>query len=440
VAQLLSLCERYSIIEDSLALCRLELGELREGPPNIFRVQMNNAEAEKRLATRFPSRESTKIRAMGRPPTAGDDPEIIRLFADIRDRISPLGEGTFTFYRPAVLAEALSVADRTISMLDRTLPTDWSIGPYTLEQFWRFWAVLSGLTMSQRMAATAVIAFLAPACAPLNTPLVEMSPASLIAQVSAISGLTEKVAASIVSDLTYDPQLKGTDIMFQPLVVAGDRCVVMPSIIEGSNAERNLIALWNKKPDRKSVYDTLSPKKEALFLTELSQMFREEHLHVKPRVKIGDLTDADLVVWCMRERMCLIIQAKWLYGPDSILEVLSHDRQLQAGAEQARVALDWVASHPEDFLRRCEMTPGPINGVFACVISKVGAPTCYAFSADIPIVDIREFEAALHRPTRIPDIHRRLLKGVSGVALLGPAEEFEIDVPPIKFVKLGYSI
>src|SRR2546426_3089352 len=95
--QILSLCERYSTIEDSLTLCRLDLAELREAPSNTFRVQMNDAEAESRLAARFPGRESAKILAMGRAPSSGDEPGLISLFKDIRNRIAPLGEGRFTF-------------------------------------------------------------------------------------------------------------------------------------------------------------------------------------------------------------------------------------------------------------------------------------------------------------------------------------------------------
>src|SRR5260221_10355578 len=155
-ALLLSLCERYSAIDDSLTLCRLELGELREGPPDTYRVQMRDAGAERRLAARFPGRESEKLLTMSRPPSRGDEPEAIRLFEDIRRRIACLGEGGFTFYRPAVLPEAVPIAQGTVQQLDRTLPTEWSIGPYTLEEFWRFWTVLLALTMLQRLAATAV--------------------------------------------------------------------------------------------------------------------------------------------------------------------------------------------------------------------------------------------------------------------------------------------
>ena len=72
-AQLLSLCERYTRIEDGLTLCRLGLGEILEGPANTFRVKMLDVEAERRLASRFPGREAAKVFAMGRPPATGED-------------------------------------------------------------------------------------------------------------------------------------------------------------------------------------------------------------------------------------------------------------------------------------------------------------------------------------------------------------------------------
>jgi hypothetical protein len=441
---LLRYAEKFCTVDDSLTTCRLGLAEIREDPANTFRFEMTDPEAAARLEARQPQRERGNVAAMSARASKPPGPAHANLGILARERVATLGPYSFYYYRDRELLDAgLALAIDEVQQLPALLPRGWSIGPYTLDDFWRLWASLCNLTTVHQVATIVVTAQTAPGYLPVNTPLLECPSTYLVSLIAARSGIAEPIVGAILHDLTYDPNVRFTDIMFQPLIPAGDRVLVLPSIIEGSNAERNLVALWNKIPERKATYDRLSLEKEAIFLREIEAFLRAARIEVRLRVVIPNVTDADLVAWRPGENSFLVVQAKWLYGPDSVLEVYTHDSQLQEGVAQAEGVIAWARGNPGEFRKRCGLPErnGQRDGYLGVVVSRVGGATCYAGSATVPIVELDEVASLLTRnpATSTQQLHADLLAAVATRAHEPISTEVVIEFPPFAFVKTAYD-
>lgn len=438
--------ERYAPIADTLSLCRLGLSVVTEGPANTFKCEMIEKAHLERLRATLPNSTTQRMRAMARIASRSADADDRRIALLLQDRVRPTGPLTFRIRVDEDLLRAcLPVAERIVSHLEYLLPEEWSIGPYTLGEFRRCWSTLVRLTVVHRLGTTAVIGLFGRECAPFNTPIVEIHPKSLVAHISHHSGVARPAVEAIVGDLTYDPaRVRHTDIMYQPLVPASEQILILPSIIEGSNAERNLVVLWNKIPEREKVYSMLSAKKEDLFLDELEGLFREHKIESRRYVRISKLTDADLVVWRSDEQVFLIVQAKWLYGGDSIREVLSHDQQLLNGIKQAETAITWAKENPREFLRLCGLDERRyrVKEVLGIVASKVGDATCYAWSDAIPVVEPVDLRNELNSDNSVPitRLHARLLDVTRPKGIAKAGEEVKIEFPPYTFLTRAYTL
>jgi hypothetical protein len=441
-ANLLKLSWDYSRIEDSLTSCRIGDAVLREGPANTFRCEYLDPSALARMSHRAPVRESEGIVGIKARMSLRPQADVAVALDLVSASVRSLGPLTFYYYRGPDILDALEpMADRLVSSLESSLPKSCSIGPYTLNDFWTFWRHLFALTLRQGATAVAVLHDPSLECLPLNTPLVEMDKDQLVSHISKRSGLPQGIVDSLVKDLSYDSSIPFTDIMLQPIIPSGDRLLISPSILGSSGAERNLVALWNKLPERKRAYDSLSGHKERLLLPPTESLLQSAGFEVRTRIDIPGITDADLVAWRRDEGVFLIIQAKSLLGPDSVYEVHLHDAQLQEGVVQAEKVMTWAAANPAEFVKCCRCDAVPINGLVSCVLSSPGGPMYIPFHPSIPILSVTDFRDVLlkHRATTVARLHTQLLKKERPALRPLDTSEVAIEVPPYTFIKVAYT-
>jgi hypothetical protein len=176
--------------------------------------------------------------------------------------------------------------------------------------------------------------------------------------------------------------------------------LISPSLVVGSSPERNLVALLNRIPAKRHLYQRVSNQKETAQLNEIEHLLAQDRLAVRrcvpvPRPNGSTLSDIDLLFSDRPERVLLLVQAKWLARPDYVSEVFSRDEELKRAidtlkATKARVAelgCRWLS---EVFGTRHEQLPK----TFALVVNRDFLPSGWVYDSEVPVVDmvfLREF-------------------------------------------------
>ncbi|MGH9317685.1 MAG: SEC-C metal-binding domain-containing protein [Thermoanaerobaculia bacterium] len=325
------------------------------------------------------------------------------------------------------------------------LPQEWSVGAYDLGQFRNFWVVLLALAGIHEMAFLEGARALAMEWGPHNTASLIMPRSMLLHRASEHAGLPEDTTREIIRDLTYDPNVRWTDIMYQPLVPVGaDELLALPLVIGGSSFERNLLAMVDRLPWRQASSHRLKEGREQLMLDEIMPVLAGSGLLQRPRIQVAtggtDLGDIDLLVWEPTGAVAMCVSLKWFYGPDSIREVLTHDQWYAEAIRRCLTMREYVRKDPIGFCRDRGIKPGFSEAtlVHGCIVSREDTPSEKVFAPDVPVVSLRQFTALVVESNRdLRALHRRLCQLAAGSP---PAEETEHFQEEIRFGDLRLSI
>ena len=148
---------------------------------------------------------------------------------------------------------------------------------------------------------------------------------------SAISGLGTQATATALGWLTFDPRISAKTPMLQPfLEILPDQLCVPSLFLITNNFERNFLRLINRHPALLQYANAINTSKEPRALAEISALFPGPAYRTKPQVRIPT-TDADLVIYEAATGWVLVVQHKWLIGPDTANESAANDDELSKG-------------------------------------------------------------------------------------------------------------
>jgi hypothetical protein len=214
---------------------------------------------------------------------------------------------------------------------------------------------------------------------------------------SAITGLSKDDTATILGWLTFDLGISAKTPMLQPfLEILSDQLCVPSLFLITNNFERNFLRLLNRHPALIGYSGAVNASKEPLALAEMSALFPGPTYRTKQQVVLPK-TDADLVVYEGATGWVMILQHKWLIGPDTASESASNDDELNKGIRQGVLARDYWRREP-GHLRNALSLPGdaPITNVEACVVCRGADATGFLAVPAIPVITETAFRSLLN--------------------------------------------
>ena len=283
--------------------------------------------------------------------------------------------------------------------MDQDVPGDWSVGPYTVDEHRGVWRVLRSFSIIHSFVLMNLVASRRRSPPPVGAELI-LDPETVIAECERATGVRASATEAILSDLTYDPDVRWTDVAYQPLFGSGDgKLLSCGVLLEGSGFERNLLALLPRLPHRRSGAEELKRHREEVMIRELTDIATDVGLNVRPRLKLyrdggrGLLTDIDLLIWDARGDYALAVSLKWFVGPDSMQEVINHDAQFREALPIAVTAAEFLHDHAAEYSSRASLVPplGIDSRVCPVIVARMDTPSPLVDTSGCPVVTQRYF-------------------------------------------------
>lgn len=266
-----------------------------------------------------------------------------------------------------------------------TLPKEWEFDRFTLDDYKKVWIIIDTLCM---IHFNACINSNVQGCA-VEDNIIVINRNSLVNSLKTLSTVSEEVIDRILSFITYNPNIKNTDIMYQPIVELDKyRVVITPHLFMSSNPERNLMAIINKSKDRKHSIEV--NQLENLMLGRIkNQIPITENLIVCSHVDIGaELPDIDFGLYDKTTNSAIICELKWLIEADSPQEVFAREDDIERGCQQIRDIMSFAVCNREYFFRKLFNIDEEYTDLFYCVIAK---NDIRSRSTDIPVISESAF-------------------------------------------------
>ncbi|MGA8075696.1 MAG: hypothetical protein WB995_19630 [Candidatus Acidiferrales bacterium] len=235
------------------------------------------------------------------------------------------------------------------------MPGTWNLGDFTLDDFKAFWKSLLALSIAQIQAHQLADGAVGTRNGAIASLILRLTEESLHAA-SSLFPISDKSWLSIAKMLVYEPSRKYWDPYWQPIIKISDgTLLISPHLIATSSPQRNLLTLLARSAAGRAVYNRLSPQKEAEQLRGLAEVFKRFPLRTRvpvPQVGGDMLTDIDLLAFDEKNKVLLLVHAKWLMRPDTVQEVLARDEEVQtalktaarAAARIAELGTGWLSS------------------------------------------------------------------------------------------------
>ena len=182
---------------------------------------------------------------------------------------------------------------------------------------------------------------------------------NVIDYVESMTNIDKKVVKNILEYITFEPEKKNVDIMYQPIVVMPGRiAVIAPILFVGSKPERNLLSVVCSKTDlehSKEVNDL-----ENLMVEEIEDVLRKNPklVTIKHKNLEGRLPDIDFGVYEPDSNAVLLCELKWFMAADSSKEVYALEDDITHGCEQISQIMAYAMKDKKAFMKSVEHRHG----------------------------------------------------------------------------------
>ena len=245
------------------------------------------------------------------------------------------------------------------------VPQGWKFDHFSLLEFKNCWTTLY---------AVCLIHFFAELKSGLSgmaqeNAVITLSKATVIEYIHEKSGIEEETVEAIIDFLTYDPQLRNTDVMYQPIIAIEDLLIITPTLILSSSPERNMIAVIQKKDDFQ--YSVEVNNLENIMADEIISYLPEGTIYCTSKHLSKELPDVDLAIYDSLSNAVLIAEMKWLIAADSTKEVLERRKDIDHGCSQVEDIIGFAMKNSITFANR--ILPISISekpDLFWCVVAK----------------------------------------------------------------------
>jgi len=224
---------------------------------------------------------------------------------------------------------------------------------------------------------------------------------------SLISGLSPEITSTVLGWFTFDARVSAKTPVLQPFLEVRPEMLCTPSLfLVGNSFERNLLKLLICHPTLRQYVDAVKASKEPRALADISAKFPEPSFRTRLNVVLP-CTDADLVVYERTTGFVMILQHKWLIGPDTLNESASNDEELSKGIRQAVQARDYWKGDLNHLRRTLALSADePLTTIEACVISRGADPTGFLARPEVPVLTENAYLALLSQERSLPGLWR----------------------------------
>lgn len=248
------------------------------------------------------------------------------------------------------------------------LPEEWQFESFSLKEYKEFWRVLLTLSFIHSLSC---MSSTAKGCG-LNSCIMIKTYQDLEKIFRNRTNLSKERIRIIIDLITYNPNLKNGDIIWQPLIKLSTLdYAISPALIMTSSYERNIISLINKV-DQKS-YSKISSTKEDIMTCEMRNKLKG-YTNLKTafhRPLPEPLPDMDIVLYDDITKTLITGELKWLIATDSIQEVCARDEDIKKGVEQVKLIKEYISNNLSDTLNRAfENRNYEVESIFSCVITR----------------------------------------------------------------------
>jgi hypothetical protein len=188
--------------------------------------------------------------------------------------------------------------------------------------------------------------------------------------------------------------------------------------------------------------DAVNKSKEPLALAEISALFPGPAYRTKPQVRIPT-TDADQVIYEITTGWVIVMQHKWLIGPDTANESASNDDELSRGIKQGVQVRDYWRAEPRHLRNALSLsTSDPITNIEACVVVRGGDATGFLSAPAVPVITESAFMSLLSRGGSLPSLWKLLNERPDLAEAAGQTRDISYTVPlaGYEFVLPGLAI
>ncbi len=223
------------------------------------------------------------------------------------------------------------------------LPDNWEFSKFTLGEYKKFWYAFTTLATIQNIAN--YIFFNEKQKLPNNCILIK-SKEEIINLIFEKTDLDKEKINAILEFITFNNNLKNTDIIWQPLIkLCNGHYAIPPTLVTTCNYERNLICLINKV--EQNSYSKLSNEKERIMVYEISEKLKKYlNLKVVFNKKLPDnLPDIDIIIYDIKSSTLLVGEMKWLLQPDSVKELCARNIDLVKGDNQIKLVKNYLENN-----------------------------------------------------------------------------------------------
>ncbi|ALB48005.1 hypothetical protein [Clostridium beijerinckii] len=274
------------------------------------------------------------------------------------------------------------------------LPEEWKFKSFSLKEYKEFWMALLTLSFIHSLSCMSSTA----KGGGLNSCVIIKTYEELEKIFLSRTNLSKERIRIIIDLITYNPNLKNGDILWQPLIKLSTlEYAISPSLIMTSSYERNIISLINKV-DQKS-YSKISSTKEEIMTCEMREKLKEyTNLKLAFHRPLPDpLPDMDIVLYDTITKTLITGELKWLIATDSIQEVCARDEDIKKGIEQVKLIKEYISNDLPDTLNRAfENRNYEVESAFSCVITRNNVGTSEN-GENIPIINEDSFFSLLEK-------------------------------------------
>lgn len=268
-----------------------------------------------------------------------------------------------------------------------TLPQEWKFDRFSIFGFKKCWCELFAIALGHSLACTI---YSETGCGDeINNNVVILSSSALLSHLIKQTNLEVSEVQEIVQILTYNPELRHSDIIYQPIVKLGDFYVIAPSLITSSRPERNLISVIQKTNDKE--YFKRVNELEGIMRQELvSALPQDQQLFLAHDIHLKDyLPDIDLAIYDEQCNNVLICELKWLIEADSASEVYAREADINHGCEQIDKLMGYAMINRKTFMEKTfHISNTDQIDLFCCVISKHNVRSS---NIHVPVISQKRF-------------------------------------------------
>lgn len=334
-----------------------------------------------------------------------DPKEHLRIIETIKEslagKIQHVAQDSINYaYTPDLITGAKQLAQSVMAQKPWDLRPDLPLGSFTVRDVHCFWSAIQALTVVHEVAHYLAMGRSLHSW-PIGSIVQLKSKADWRDIAAPVSDLTPDVVVQLFDIYTYSASVSDKTPALQPFhFVSPDQLGAPSVLIVGTDHERNFLKLLNRHPALHNFRDAVNRSKEPLALQQLEGLFPSPRFVTRKQVLIPGLTDADLVVYEHTTGFVLIVQHKWLIGPDTADESAANDDELVRGVAQARQSRDYWTQKPADLRARMGLPPDwPLSPIQAVVVSRGAEPTGFVGHASPPIITEKAFR--LRRLARV---------------------------------------